>query len=77
MKNQPVLQDDNDFEEITIYEAMHHQRMRMIELITLEKILIEKIGKLLGFSLNDDDAQEKLNQLSNTIKIPPILYHVR
>ena len=34
------------------------------------------IEKQLGFSLNDDEAKFKLDHLSDTIKIPPVLYQL-
>ena len=36
--------------------------------------LKSKIERNLGFSLNDDDAIIKLNQLSEIIEIPDIIY---
>lgn len=74
------FQDNNDYEMLTIYEAIHQIEMSIINLSELRKIQKERMGqpiKLienhLGFSLND---KEKLNQITS-VQIPATLYTIK
>ena len=73
MNKKTTLQDQNT-QEITIIEYNHEQKMSMLNILEVEIMLIDNIENHLGFSLNDDDAKSKLNQLSEIIEIPNILY---
>ena len=73
----PIIEDfiyDDIYSELSIPELIHELEMSCIHKKVAEKMLLEKIEHHLGFSLSDDDAKEKLNQLSGIIKIPDILY---
>ena len=61
-------------------DTLQHKIDRLLyqEIIHRIKInhILSLIEKYLGFSLNDDDAEIKLNQLSDTVEIPDILYQI-
>ena len=57
-----------------LVQYKHKLEMSHIHLTVAEEIFVEKIESHLGFSLSDDDAKQKLSQLSGIIKIPDVLY---
>lgn len=57
-----------------LVQYKHELEMSHIHLTVVEKMFVEKIEHHIGFSLIDDDAKQKLNQLSGIIKIPDVLY---
>ena len=61
-------------EQMLLLQYKHELEMSDIHKTAAEKIFVEKIEHHLGFSLSDDNARHKLNQLSGIIKIPDILY---
>ena len=60
IRDQVEFDDMNDSPIVTYHDRINYH--------------IQKIEKDLGFSLNDDDATEKLKTISDTINIPEILY---
>ncbi len=68
--NYSILKFDVDVGRIQkhrLENRMKHSRISINDKLS-------DIEKSLGFSLSDDDARQKLDQLSKIIKIPDILY---
>ena len=61
-------------EQMLLLQYKHELEMSDIHKTVAEKIFVEKIESHLGFSLSDDDARYKLNQISDIIEIPDVLY---
>lgn len=68
----PIVQSyQQKFEREHRIEELYEQHCL---LLIRRQRYISRIEKDLGFSLNDDDATEKLKSLSDTINIPEVLY---
>lgn len=76
IKEQMEFDRDNDHPIVFQYDSIRKLETENRVLRICQQRYISRIERDLGFSLNDDDATEKLKMISDTIKIPDILYQL-